>query len=184
MGVWIKANGGPIGVVVLGLTLAGVKTTVGWVLVVAGFVWWLTLMWRRMLLGVRRLKMCIQQRIRAGAATRRGELPQPQLVAANGRNEEDAGSADRDAAYLGDLIGRGEGLYRRVRGFRWHIERGGVDATTELQIHGLTAAAREWAIAASIVEEPPAPNAVRLPPSGHLRRLEDYVKRGLESLRV
>jgi hypothetical protein len=39
--VWIKENGGPLALVVLGLALAGFTTVYGWFLVPFGLVWWL-----------------------------------------------------------------------------------------------------------------------------------------------
>ena len=52
---WWVANGGPLAVVVLGLTLAGVTTAYGWVLVGMGSLWWLgPLIWKRVPWEIRR----------------------------------------------------------------------------------------------------------------------------------
>lgn len=38
---WLKANGGPLAVVVVGLALTGFTTSYGWIVVVVGVLWWL-----------------------------------------------------------------------------------------------------------------------------------------------
>lgn len=46
---WLRANGGPLALVVLGVALTGFTTHYGWILVVAGALWWIaTYVWRRL----------------------------------------------------------------------------------------------------------------------------------------
>jgi hypothetical protein len=41
LGTWLKANGGPLALAVLGVALTGYTTPYGWILVALGVVWWL-----------------------------------------------------------------------------------------------------------------------------------------------
>jgi succinate dehydrogenase flavin-adding protein (antitoxin of CptAB toxin-antitoxin module) len=57
MRAWLKANGGPVAVVVVGLSLAGYRTPLGWLLALVGVLWWFGhALWRgRYVLGPFRL---------------------------------------------------------------------------------------------------------------------------------
>src|SRR3954454_22515512 len=84
MGQWLKANGGALAVLILGLFLAGFQTDLGWILVVLGGVWFVGLP------IVRRLPVEVRRR-------RRVRLPSDEA-------EDLAERTDRAVARIGTLF--------------------------------------------------------------------------------